>query len=93
MTHTCGPFWPLTLTTSPSISIKVSPDAFIQAALQLAYYRDIGTFHLTYESSMTRLFRMVRAAWPGPARVVACTVLLTTTPLALCRAARRPFGQ
>ena len=36
---------------------KVSPDAFIQMALQLAYYRDIGCLHLTYESSMTRLFR------------------------------------
>ncbi|XP_076444856.1 carnitine O-palmitoyltransferase 1, liver isoform-like isoform X2 [Babylonia areolata] len=36
---------------------KVSPDAFIQLALQLAYYRDAGKFCLTYESSMTRLFR------------------------------------
>ena len=36
---------------------KVSPDAFIQMALQLAYFRDIGKHHLTYEASMTRLFR------------------------------------
>uniref|UniRef100_A0A671YDP8 carnitine O-palmitoyltransferase n=1 Tax=Sparus aurata TaxID=8175 RepID=A0A671YDP8_SPAAU len=36
---------------------RVSPDAFIQMALQLAYYRDRRTFCLTYESSMTRLFR------------------------------------
>lgn len=36
---------------------RVSPDAFIQAALQLAYYRDVGKFCLTYESAMTRLFR------------------------------------
>ncbi|XP_013863731.1 carnitine O-palmitoyltransferase 1, liver isoform isoform X2 [Austrofundulus limnaeus] len=36
---------------------RVSPDAFIQMALQLAYYRDRGTFCLTYEASMTRLFR------------------------------------
>ena len=36
---------------------NTSPDAFIQMALQLAYYRDIGKHHLTYESSMTRLFR------------------------------------
>ncbi|XP_077993056.1 carnitine O-palmitoyltransferase 1, muscle isoform-like isoform X2 [Glandiceps talaboti] len=35
---------------------KVSPDAYIQLALQLAYYRDSGHFALTYESSMTRLF-------------------------------------
>ena len=37
---------------------KVSPDAFVQMALQLAYFRDHGNqFALTYESSMTRLFR------------------------------------
>uniref|UniRef100_H2LR59 Uncharacterized protein n=1 Tax=Oryzias latipes TaxID=8090 RepID=H2LR59_ORYLA len=36
---------------------KVSPDAFIQMTLQLAYYRERGTFCLTYEASMTRLFR------------------------------------
>ncbi|KAM4524282.1 carnitine O-palmitoyltransferase 1, liver isoform 2-T2 [Odontesthes bonariensis] len=36
---------------------RVSPDAFIQMALQLAYYRDRETFCLTYEASMTRLFR------------------------------------
>ncbi|KAL0984387.1 hypothetical protein UPYG_G00140790 [Umbra pygmaea] len=36
---------------------RISPDAFIQLALQLAYYRDKGTFCLTYEASMTRLFR------------------------------------
>lgn len=36
---------------------KISPDAFIQIALQLAYYRNRGTFTQTYEASMTRLFR------------------------------------
>ncbi|XP_013401422.1 carnitine O-palmitoyltransferase 1, liver isoform [Lingula anatina] len=36
---------------------KTSPDAFIQMALQLAYFRDAGKFCLTYEASMTRLFR------------------------------------
>ncbi|XP_076363442.1 carnitine O-palmitoyltransferase 1, liver isoform-like isoform X2 [Tachypleus tridentatus] len=36
---------------------KVSPDAYIQMALQLAYYRDARKFSLTYEASMTRLFR------------------------------------
>ncbi|XP_023225083.1 carnitine O-palmitoyltransferase 1, liver isoform-like [Centruroides sculpturatus] len=35
----------------------VSPDAYIQMALQLAYFRDSGKFGLTYESSMLRLFR------------------------------------
>ncbi|KAF7697672.1 hypothetical protein HF521_004182 [Silurus meridionalis] len=37
--------------------LKLSPDAFIQISLQLAYYRDRGGFCLTYEASMTRLFR------------------------------------
>ncbi|XP_068170162.1 carnitine O-palmitoyltransferase 1, liver isoform isoform X2 [Antennarius striatus] len=36
---------------------RTSPDAFIQIALQLAHYRDRGKFCLTYEASMTRLFR------------------------------------
>ncbi|XP_057683091.1 carnitine O-palmitoyltransferase 1, liver isoform-like isoform X2 [Corythoichthys intestinalis] len=36
---------------------RVSPDAFIQIALQLAYFRSRRMFCLTYEASMTRLFR------------------------------------
>uniref|UniRef100_A0A7N6A8G5 Carnitine O-palmitoyltransferase 1, muscle isoform n=1 Tax=Anabas testudineus TaxID=64144 RepID=A0A7N6A8G5_ANATE len=36
---------------------RTSPDAFIQLALQLAQFRDQGLFCLTYESSMTRMFR------------------------------------
>ncbi|XP_074980722.1 carnitine O-palmitoyltransferase 1, muscle isoform isoform X2 [Caretta caretta] len=36
---------------------KISPDAFIQISLQLAHFRDKGSFCLTYEASMTRLFR------------------------------------
>ena len=36
---------------------KLSPDAWVQMALQLAQKRDTGRFRLTYEASMTRLFR------------------------------------
>ena len=36
--------------------MQVSPDAFIQSALQLAYHKDTGKFALTYEASMTRLY-------------------------------------
>ncbi|KAJ8388621.1 hypothetical protein AAFF_G00131860 [Aldrovandia affinis] len=36
---------------------RSSPDAFIQMALQLAHYRDKGEFCLTYEASMTRIFK------------------------------------
>jgi carnitine O-palmitoyltransferase 1 len=34
---------------------KVSPDAWVQMALQLAFYRDHGRFELTYEAAMVRL--------------------------------------
>lgn len=35
---------------------RVSPDAYVQMAMQLAYYRDQGRLDATYESSMTRLY-------------------------------------
>lgn len=35
---------------------RVSPDAFVQIAIQLAYYKDTGKFVPTYEASMTRLY-------------------------------------
>ncbi|CAH0486877.1 unnamed protein product [Peronospora farinosa] len=45
---------------------RVSPDAFIQMALQLAYYRNSGTITQTYESSMTRLYRNGRTETVRP---------------------------
>ncbi|XP_055335542.1 carnitine O-palmitoyltransferase 1, liver isoform-like [Paramacrobiotus metropolitanus] len=51
---------------------KVSPDAFVQMALQLAYYRDAGKFNLTYEASMTRLFREGRTETVRPCTVESC---------------------
>ncbi|XP_049885922.1 carnitine O-palmitoyltransferase 1, liver isoform [Pectinophora gossypiella] len=50
-------------------SCRVSPDAFIQLVLQLSYYRDAGRFCLTYEASMTRLFREGRTETVRP-----CTI-------------------
>lgn len=50
-------------------SCGLSPDAFIQMGLQLAYYRDAGKFSLTYEASMTRLFREGRTETVRP-----CTI-------------------
>lgn len=35
---------------------KVSPDAFVQLAIQMAYYKDNSKFVQTYEASMTRLY-------------------------------------
>uniref|UniRef100_A0A914BZZ4 carnitine O-palmitoyltransferase n=1 Tax=Acrobeloides nanus TaxID=290746 RepID=A0A914BZZ4_9BILA len=37
--------------------LKISPDAFIQMTLQLTYFRNQTHFSLTYEASMTRLYR------------------------------------
>ena len=45
---------------------NVSPDAFIQMAMQLAYYRNIGKFHATYEASMTRLYKHGRTETVRP---------------------------
>lgn len=46
--------------------VKLSPDAYIQMALQLAYYRDVGHLSLTYEASMTRLYREGRTETVRP---------------------------
>jgi carnitine O-palmitoyltransferase 1 len=45
---------------------KVSPDAYVQLAFQLAYFRGCGKFCLTYEASMTRLFREGRTETVRP---------------------------
>ena len=36
---------------------RLSPDAYIQMAMQLAWYRTRGSFTATYETSLTRLFK------------------------------------
>jgi len=51
---------------------RVSPDAFIQMALQLAYFRDAGKFNLTYEASMTRLFKEGRTETVRPCTLESC---------------------
>jgi carnitine O-palmitoyltransferase 1 len=52
---------------------KVSPDAYVQMAMQLAYYRDVGRFNLTYEASMTRLFLHGRTETVRPVTSAAVT--------------------
>jgi len=49
--------------------LKVSPDAYIQMALQLAYYRDVKKLSLTYEASMTRLYREGRTETVRPVTI------------------------
>jgi carnitine O-palmitoyltransferase 1 len=51
---------------------KTSPDAFIQMALQLAYYNEFGRNDLTYESSMTRLFRYGRTETIRSSSIESC---------------------
>lgn len=51
---------------------KTSPDAFVQMALQLAYYNEFSDFVLTYESSMTRLFRYGRTETIRSCSVESC---------------------
>lgn len=36
---------------------KLSPDAYVQMALQLAWYETLGSFTPTYETALTRLFQ------------------------------------
>ncbi|CAG4942207.1 unnamed protein product [Colias eurytheme] len=52
--------------------LRVSPDAFIQMILQLSYYRDAGHFCLTYEASMTRLFREGRTETVRSCTIESC---------------------
>ncbi|XP_005988075.1 carnitine O-palmitoyltransferase 1, liver isoform [Latimeria chalumnae] len=56
---------------------RTSPDAFIQLALQLAHYWDKGKFYLTYEASMTRLFREGRTETVRSCTVESCNFVLS----------------
>lgn len=47
---------------------KVSPDAFVQMALQLAYYKETKQFPQTYEACMTRMY-----LWGRTETVRSCT--------------------
>lgn len=40
----------------PQFTARLSPDAYIQMALQLAWFRTRGSFTATYETALTRLF-------------------------------------
>ncbi len=74
--------------------IGISPDAYVQMALQLAYFNDTDRFDLTYEASMTRLFRFgrtetVRSLTHESIAFVRCMKDSTATPKAKFQALRR----
>ncbi|XP_072495481.1 carnitine O-palmitoyltransferase 1, liver isoform [Notamacropus eugenii] len=56
---------------------RTSPDAFVQLALQLAHYKDKSKFCLTYEASMTRLFREGRTETVRSCTAESCNFVLT----------------
>lgn len=45
---------------SCSYSSGFSPDAYIQLAMQLAWYHTMGEFTATYETALTRMFHKGR---------------------------------
>jgi hypothetical protein len=57
----------------------LSPDAFVQMAIQLAYYRTTGSHTLTYETAHTRLFRQGRTD-----TVQSCTAASVAFVEAMC---------
>eukprot|EP00055_Hartaetosiga_balthica_P010121 m.42209 g.42209 ORF g.42209 m.42209 type:complete len:789 (+) comp7043_c0_seq1:74-2440(+) len=51
---------------------RTSPDAWMQMALQLAFFRDRGRFAQTYEASMTRLYKDGRTETVRPVTTSSC---------------------
>uniref|UniRef100_A0A8C7IVY2 carnitine O-palmitoyltransferase n=1 Tax=Oncorhynchus kisutch TaxID=8019 RepID=A0A8C7IVY2_ONCKI len=69
---------------------RTSPDAFIQIALQLAHFR--GRFCLTYEASMTRMFREGRTETVRSCTVETCAFarsMVEDNPVSILEAATR----
>ena len=58
---------------------RVSPDAYVQIAFQLAYFRDAGRFCLTYEASMTRMYREGRTETVRPVTIESAAFVRSMT--------------
>ncbi|KAF1752593.1 hypothetical protein GCK72_019148 [Caenorhabditis remanei] len=56
---------------------RVSPDAYIQMALQMAYYKDQGKFEQTYEPAVMRLFKEGRTETVRSCSVWSCDFVRT----------------
>jgi len=61
--------------------VKASPDAYMQMAIQLGYYKQIGEPCATYETASTRQFRNGRTE---------TTRTLSKESLAFCKAMQDP---
>ncbi|KAF9968273.1 hypothetical protein BGZ65_012737 [Modicella reniformis] len=64
--------------------VKASPDAYLQMAIQLAYYRQIGQPCATYETGSTRQFRNGRTETIRS---------LSTDSVAFCKAMENPSAK
>lgn len=56
---------------------KVSPDAYIQMALQMAYFKDQGKFEQTYEPAVMRLFKEGRTETVRSCSIWSCDFVRT----------------
>ncbi|XP_003737934.1 carnitine O-palmitoyltransferase 1, liver isoform [Galendromus occidentalis] len=68
---------------------NLSPDAYLQMAIQLAYFRDMGKFSLTYEAAMTRLFREGRTETVRPVNRWSCEFVRSMEDPDLCNDEKR----
>ncbi|OQR67556.1 carnitine O-palmitoyltransferase 1 [Tropilaelaps mercedesae] len=68
---------------------NLSPDAYLQMAIQLANFRDKGTFCLTYEAAMTRLFREGRTETVRPVSRWSCDFVRCMARQDLCNEEKR----
>ncbi|KDO33450.1 hypothetical protein SPRG_02257 [Saprolegnia parasitica CBS 223.65] len=72
---------------------KMSPDAFMQMALQYAYYKNShGTFTQTYEASMTRLYKHGRTETVRPVTDASKAFILSLVDETKTNAERRALA-
>ncbi|XP_022689348.1 carnitine O-palmitoyltransferase 1, muscle isoform-like [Varroa jacobsoni] len=68
---------------------NLSPDAYLQMAIQLAHFRDKGKFCLTYEAAMTRLFREGRTETVRPVNRWSCDFVRCMNNRNVCNEEKR----